>query len=255
MGKGIPHRSGCDVTGCTERHYARGFCKVHFERWKRNGDPLLVKKVHNHASLQERLDFVGWTERLVRPDLGPCWEFDGKTDRHGYGRLHDGQIAAFAHRMALAVKLGRPIADGMDSCHRCDNPPCIRGEHLIEGDHDANLGDAARRGRTQHGERHYRAKLTDADAAAIRSAYTGAYGQKSALARQYGVTSDTIRVLLRNETWRFAATNRDCGHVAPVRHCWGACDVLSGLGVPGGGAGVRAEGRTVPDARRSRARG
>lgn len=29
----------CSIEGCGRRHYSRGWCKLHLERWKRTGDP------------------------------------------------------------------------------------------------------------------------------------------------------------------------------------------------------------------------
>lgn len=46
-----------------------------------------------------------------------------------------------------------------------------------------------------------RSKLTEDDVRAIRTAYTGARGEKAALARQYGVTKPTIASVLSRETW------------------------------------------------------
>jgi hypothetical protein len=30
----------CGVAGCTRRHDAKGFCSLHYQRWKAHGDPL-----------------------------------------------------------------------------------------------------------------------------------------------------------------------------------------------------------------------
>ena len=29
----------CSIDDCTARHYARGWCRKHYNRWERNGTP------------------------------------------------------------------------------------------------------------------------------------------------------------------------------------------------------------------------
>jgi hypothetical protein len=60
----------------------------------------------------------------------------GKFGRNGY-----------AHRHALALKLGRPIGDGLMALHTCDNPSCVLPDHLYEGTASDNMRDMADRGR------------------------------------------------------------------------------------------------------------
>ena len=38
-------------------------------------------------------------------------------------------------------------------CHRCDNPPCVRPDHLFLGTHADNNRDCARKGRGNHPKR------------------------------------------------------------------------------------------------------
>jgi hypothetical protein len=49
-------------------------------------------------------------------------------------------------REVLSKKLGRPVKDGYDACHTCDNGRCINPEHIYEGTRSQNLRDAHRRG-------------------------------------------------------------------------------------------------------------
>lgn len=72
----------------------------------------------------------------------------GARTPQGYGILRDadGRLQ-YAHRIALATALGRPIADGMLVRHRCDYPRCCRPAHLVEGTPADNVADMVERGR------------------------------------------------------------------------------------------------------------
>lgn len=39
----------CAIPRCGKPHVARGWCKRHYDRWRANGDPLVVHKVPAHA--------------------------------------------------------------------------------------------------------------------------------------------------------------------------------------------------------------
>lgn len=52
-----------------------------------------------------------------------------------------------ASRIALEMKLGHEIPDGMLAIHSCDNPRCVNPAHLRPGTHLDNTQDAIERGR------------------------------------------------------------------------------------------------------------
>lgn len=82
----------------------------------------------------------------------PCWEWTGRKDRDGYGRLEaDGLSHAKAHRVAWRLVNG-PIPEGEVICHHCDNPACVRSEpdgsgHLFPGSQMENIHDSIAKGR------------------------------------------------------------------------------------------------------------
>lgn len=89
----------------------------------------------------ERVDVNGPTMPHMTT---PCHVWTGaKEDEYGSIRV-DGRSQR-AHRVAFLLKWGRwpePFA-----CHHCDNPPCVRWDHLFEGTAADNARDMAAKGR------------------------------------------------------------------------------------------------------------
>jgi hypothetical protein len=129
-----------------------------------------------------------------------CWTWTAYTDKDGYGIFRIGEARIRAHRMAYELGVG-PIPSGLQVCHHCDNPPCVRPDHLFVGTQGDNNRDMAAKGRhrspTVYTHRTLTAKLTPADIQAIRDGYVGRRGEQVVIARQYGVHPSVISRLVR----------------------------------------------------------
>ena len=73
-----------------------------------------------------------------------CWEWTGSRDRRGYGQFSFERHPVLAHRMAYYLTYG-PFEGSV--LHACDNPPCVRPDHLHLGTQKDNMGEASQRGR------------------------------------------------------------------------------------------------------------
>lgn len=76
-----------------------------------------------------------------------CWTFSPRF-ASGYGKLSNGDRKLRAHRVAYELFVG-PIPPGMHVLHVCDNPPCVRPEHLFLGNHRDNMRDMEAKGRAK----------------------------------------------------------------------------------------------------------
>lgn len=137
--------------------------------------------------------------------LGPCWEWTGTIststttgDRRGYV-TYEGQRWQ-AHR--LAYDLTHRIPQGMCVLHHCDNGICFRPEHLWHGTKRDNTHDMWQKGRAKgmctenhSGSKSPRAKFTDEQVAAIRTANTAGQTQRS-LAKEYNTSQGAIWYLI-----------------------------------------------------------
>lgn len=93
--------------------------------------------------------------RHVRKTDG-CWLWTGKTKKprnpergragFGYGLLERNRREIRAHRFSYELFV-EPIPAGLLVLHECDNPPCVRPDHLFVGTNGDNARDAVAKGR------------------------------------------------------------------------------------------------------------
>jgi hypothetical protein len=55
----------CGQPGCDSAYYARGYCSLHYDRWKTHGDPTVVK-TGGHPLKGQYPTFAGLHRRLYR---------------------------------------------------------------------------------------------------------------------------------------------------------------------------------------------
>lgn len=141
---------------------------------------------------------------------GPCWRWTGGVFRcanGNYGRFWLGTKATgrdhHAHRIAYMLTHGR-IPAGMEVCHHCDNPSCVRPDHLFLGTHSDNMRDMLAKGRRRNlpGDTNGNSKLTWSDVRAIRTRYAAGGISLKALATHYHVNTALVHRIVRGQIWK-----------------------------------------------------
>jgi hypothetical protein len=133
--------TGCKVDGCDGPHAGLGYCLKHYTRMKRHGN-LLGQHPREPAE----------TRFWMRVDKsGECWVWTGGRGDHGYGSFSDDEgRSVSAHRFSYQLH-NSLIPAGMVVCHKCDNPPCVRPDHLFLGSQADNVRDMMEKGRSVSG--------------------------------------------------------------------------------------------------------
>lgn len=158
---------------------------------------------------------------------GECWIWTGGRAGRGYGVLTIGFKTDGSRRMVYAHRLSWQFAHGVEAgekhvCHTCDNPPCVRPDHLFLGTRSDNMIDARNKGRAvwpiHHGATHPTAKLSDSDVAEIRRlgkllpSGRGNWRRGEArltqqgIAERFGVTDSLVGAIIRGEIWTHTIT-------------------------------------------------
>lgn len=75
-----------------------------------------------------------------------CWPWLAAKTKDGYGQFNVGGRMQYAHRVSYGMFVG-PIGE-YHVLHRCDNPSCVRPDHLFLGTHDDNMKDMAAKDRS-----------------------------------------------------------------------------------------------------------
>lgn len=130
-----------------------------------------------------------------------CYEISSHKKRtNGYHiACHDGRQTGI-HRIIWEECFGF-IPNGMEVCHKCDNPSCINPEHLFLGTQADNNRDMWKKGRARggslRGEKSPHSKLSDAARREIRRSYPSC-GSMAQIARHYGVSQTTVYDIISN---------------------------------------------------------
>lgn len=139
--------------------------------------------------------------------VGTCIIWTGYVNKkNGYGYFGKdipgkpiGSITCSAHRYIYEACFGE-LPENIDVMHSCDNRVCVTLQHLSPGTRQANMTDAANKGRVAKGESHHQGKLNDKAIREIRRRCKSGESQ-TIVAHDYGVHQVVISNIMLGHIW------------------------------------------------------
>ena len=113
-------KSICSIDGCGKIVECRGWCPMHYQRWRKNGNPLV-------RTLRDRSPELRFWPKVDRS--GECWLWTARINYKGYGQFKVGNQQTFAHRFSYELLVG-PIPEGLQIDHLCRVRNCVNPAHL-----------------------------------------------------------------------------------------------------------------------------
>lgn len=134
-------------------------------------------------------------------DVGvECWTWKGAREKGEYGRFYSQGRRVRAHRLAWMLTYGA-IPAGLLVLHACDNPPCVRPDHLWLGTDRDNADDKIGKLRQARRTSNAASKLTEEQVTEIRQ-LRAAGATCRALAPRFGVSNVQISNVSRGKSWK-----------------------------------------------------
>lgn len=160
-----------------------------------------MRRVHSgsrYCSLDCYFDF----HTKIDKSQNGCWTWHGVKNTAGYGRMTRGrQNYVPAHRFSYQRYIGS-IPRGLHVLHKCDNPSCVRPDHLFVGSDKDNALDKIAKKRygnvSRLGEMNTFAKLSERDVLKIRASQE----PSSLLARKFRIDRQTVWKIRTRKAWK-----------------------------------------------------
>lgn len=159
------------------------------------------------SALERRL----WSKVAIVDDDTSCWEWTAsrkKGENENYGNFNfkdpttGKRVITLSHRVVFYV-VHQKLPD--TARHTCDNPPCCRPSHIIDGTQADNIADMDARGRRvihdQRGILNGSAVLTEDLVRTARKLYRGGASMET-IAQGLDRDASAIRFAIVGDTWK-----------------------------------------------------
>ena len=181
----------CSIENCGRSAIARGWCREHYYRWRRNGDPLGGRASHGRP--------MRWIEDHASYQGSECLTWPFRRGGRGYAYISNEP----ASRRMCELAHGAAPSAAHQAAHSCGNGHlgCINPRHLRWATKQDNERDKIAHGTLRVGRQLPWAKLTEDQVREIRRLKECSHSQ---IAKQFGVSRSLVGQVIQGKIWRKA---------------------------------------------------
>jgi hypothetical protein len=182
----------CKIDGCTKHAEKRGWCSAHYYRYRTHGTPLGGGRSPGSAA-----KFYDDTVRNYS-NKATClrWPFS-LSNGYPFLKVYNNAHNVYVHRLACEQTHGPSPSPAHEAAHACGNSWCCNPLHLRWATASENQYDKVLHGTDLRGSKHPLAKLTEDAVREIRKLH-GKVTQSS-LAKRFGVSPSVISRVSRGD--------------------------------------------------------
>lgn len=185
----------CAIDGCCKPVLARGWCNMHYRRWKANGNPVVLKTQRKGAAKE-------WLESVASKFSGnECLTFPFRRRLDGYADFQLNGKKVLAHRFVCAIAHGTPPTPEHEASHSCGlgHEGCVNPRHLRWDTRSGNMSDKVAHGTHRRGSRSYNSKLNEESVREIRR-LSGSVPYRE-IGERFGISTNVARLVAIGERW------------------------------------------------------
>lgn len=191
------NRRVCSVEGCGREVEARGWCVMHYARWRKRGHPGKASMLR--AKRGEAMGFLLTTVLNYAGEECLLWPFAKNYD--GYGQVSLNHQRESVHRIVCEYANGPPPTPHHRAAHSCGKGHlgCVAKKHLRWATPMENSADMILHGTSTRGKKNANHKLSAEQVRLIRSLKGRV--RYFDIADRFNISISTISLIQQRKTW------------------------------------------------------
>lgn len=181
----MPHKLDRTIPNC--KCYRCGLPIFRMPCYLKKVDKTFCSEQCQRGSVEQR-----FYQKINKTD--GCWYWTGSLNHCGYGTFNCRDKTWLAHRLSYQWSVGS-IPDGYSVLHKCDNPKCVRPDHLFLGTQADNVVDMMAKGRCRS------RKLVESEVLEIRRRMASKE-HRGRIAREFGVSYALLFAIANKKLWK-----------------------------------------------------
>lgn len=123
-------KTTCSIAECKRPHRAKGWCEMHYRRWREHGSTDKPKgssvRLPRPPRTPEEFSRAFW---LKVSKTESCWNWTGTVELPGYGVIKRDGKQLKAHRVSWGL-INSELTPSQRLDHVCHNKLCVNPDHL-----------------------------------------------------------------------------------------------------------------------------